>query len=692
MLSSCLPTVVADTVHWVGQQSGFYENADAWVPAQVPDQTSDHVIFGQPLDLSIGLLQNHTLGELQFANQTNVRLLVAGGTSSGSRGEDRYLAAKRASVDDATLTLGNANDANDSDVHLEIADTFDLDGQLVVSDGSRLSSHDLNLGKQSSRDASMMIRGVDSMGGASRVLVNTIKIGHGAQASVEVTDGAELRSHIGYVGRNFSTETDSMSRAVIQGANDGTASRWNATAIVVGSNAAGRLTAGQGGIVDANSLVIGTGPDNEPANRGFGMVDVVGVDALGNSSTLNVDIASVGVYGSAYLSVIDGGHLQSRELMLAKVPGSNGHLLLHSVSGRPVSRWTNQGDAIVGGDADSAGGTATLDIRDNSHVYVLGELKLRSDANVLLDGGKLSASRIAVDVGADFQVNSGILEMAEYEGAGMIQRGGRLAPGPGTARTSILSDLTQRGGAITSIDIGGTTAGETYDRISVDATALIDGLLEVTLVNHFVPDRDDLFTVVTANNLFGAYQNVLNGQRVLTYNGNASFVVSYGHQSPYGQHDVVLSDFRSRVLGDFDFDGELTAVDIDRLSFRLADNNRTFDLNDDGRVDGDDRSFWVSELANTYFGDADLNGEFDSSDLVQVFMTNKYEDGVAGNAGWSEGDWNGDGDFDSTDFVFVFRANGYEAGPRANFVAVPEPGGIWLAMSGLCILTLRRLR
>ena len=51
---------------------------------------------------------------------------------------------------------------------------------------------------------------------------------------------------------------------------------------------------------------------------------------------------------------------------------------------------------------------------------------------------------------------------------------------------------------------------------------------------------------------------------------------------------------------------------------------------------------------------------FDSSDFVAVFQAGEYEDGIAGNSTFEEGDWNGDGDFDSSDFVFAFRGGHYQ--------------------------------
>lgn len=129
------------------------------------------------------------------------------------------------------------------------------------------------------------------------------------------------------------------------------------------------------------------------------------------------------------------------------------------------------------------------------------------------------------------------------------------------------------------------------------------------------------------------------------------------------------------LTGDFNNDGTLDAADIDLLTDALGGNDSVFDLNSDGTVTDADRTIWVVDVRRTWFGDANLDGEFSSADFVTVFTVGEYEDTVPGNSTWAEGDWNGDGDFTSGDFVRAFTDGGYEKGPRPMAGhAVPEPG------------------
>ena len=160
-------------------------------------------------------------------------------------------------------------------------------------------------------------------------------------------------------------------------------------------------------------------------------------------------------------------------------------------------------------------------------------------------------------------------------------------------------------------------------------------------------------------------------------------------QTPAGRVDVTFDDiyFHPPVPGDFNSDRVLDVEDIDLLTdevIRPTPRYRPqFDLNKDRSVDLIDHEIWVHELKNTWYGDADLSGEFSSDDFVQVSEAGKYETGQV--AGWDEGDWNADRRFNSDDFVTAFIDGGYEQGPRMDPAAVPEPGAWLLLLIGLAI-------
>jgi hypothetical protein len=144
------------------------------------------------------------------------------------------------------------------------------------------------------------------------------------------------------------------------------------------------------------------------------------------------------------------------------------------------------------------------------------------------------------------------------------------------------------------------------------------------------------------------------------------------------------------LTGDFNADGALTSADLDDLTSQSAGVTHppAYDLNSDALVDASDINIWVKDLFNSWIGDADLNGQFNSGDLVNVLASGTYEADV--DSVWSSGDFNGDGRTNSGDLVAALADGGYEAGPRAAVSAVPEPASLVMFLACPLALTFRR--
>ena len=162
---------------------------------------------------------------------------------------------------------------------------------------------------------------------------------------------------------------------------------------------------------------------------------------------------------------------------------------------------------------------------------------------------------------------------------------------------------------------------------------------------------------------------------------------------PFAVYGFASVDAIKAIEGDVNFDGVLSAADIDVFTTAILNDSKDlrYDLNDDGSVDSADHAYWVKELNNTWFGDANLDGEFSSKDFVMVFQAANYE--LDMDAGWAEGDWNHDRRFGSEDLVAAFQDGGFELGPRAAVSAVPEPSSaILLGIGMICLCRLRTRR
>jgi hypothetical protein len=182
--------------------------------------------------------------------------------------------------------------------------------------------------------------------------------------------------------------------------------------------------------------------------------------------------------------------------------------------------------------------------------------------------------------------------------------------------------------------------------------------------------------------------------------GSDNVLAVQGINSTLVSSDFVLAQIsltgipRGQTLrpGDFDLDGDLDAADVDALVAAIASgsNEAMFDLDLSRIVDVADLDLWVRSLKKTWYGDTDLDGEFNTNDLILVFQRGEYQDGVTNNSTWGDGDWNGDLEFTSGDFVTAFRDGGFEVGPR-NAMAQPVPEPVNFAWTATVVVLLGAL-
>ena len=121
--------------------------------------------------------------------------------------------------------------------------------------------------------------------------------------------------------------------------------------------------------------------------------------------------------------------------------------------------------------------------------------------------------------------------------------GGTISPGLSAGSLAITGDLTLGADAVLSIEVGGLIQGIQYDLLSENgATPLsLAGTLSLSLINGFIPQASDSFTVLTSNQNLTAsfFSNVAPGGRLATIDGSGSFQVNYGITSSA----VVLNNF-----------------------------------------------------------------------------------------------------------------------------------------------------
>lgn len=127
--------------------------------------------------------------------------------------------------------------------------------------------------------------------------------------------------------------------------------------------------------------------------------------------------------------------------------------------------------------------------------------------------------------------------------------------------------------------------------------------------------------------------------------------------------------------GDYNNNGVLDAPDIDLLSEAVVFGGTSlFDLTGDGSVDNADREFWLSELADTDFGDANLDHQVDFADFLTLSAA------FSKNGGWAMGDFDGNRGVDFADFLLLSANFGQTAGV---VTTIPEPSNLSLTVIGI---------
>ena len=177
--------------------------------------------------------------------------------------------------------------------------------------------------------------------------------------------------------------------------------------------------------------------------------------------------------------------------------------------------------------------------------------------------------------------------------------------------------------------------------------------------------------------------------------GVASYVCMLGGGSspPYNTSSAVLLGAYAEWIwsivptGDLNGDSVVGVDDVDLLWGQVrypsggGSSGALYDLDSDGAVDAADVDFLIRRILNTEYGDFNLDGLIDTTDLT-ILGTNYG--GV--DVGWAGGDVNGDGVVDTTDLTVMATYFGFVAEDHI----VPEPGSAALLLLGVSALLRRR--
>jgi T5SS/PEP-CTERM-associated repeat protein len=476
------------------------------------------------------------------------------------------------------------------------------------------------------------------------------------KATLDVTSSGRVSSNGGIIGH----DVNGNGTVTVEGDE----SLWDsAGALIVGDRGIGTLDVIDGGQVNSDGGTLGL------VGNSLGRVSVRGR----NSIWFSLGFLVVGSDGHGQLDITGGGRVISHTGLIASATPSTGTVTVAGADSTGVRSTLFLGGRLeIGVGRSAQGGRGRLHIQPGGFVTVAEDIVLGDDGEMFLEGGTLSTSEIDFQDGGspgpNFVWTSGTLHVGTYNGDLTVPNGGVLAPGHSAGRTHVLGDYAALPGATLGIEIGGRSQATQYDLLYVDGNISLDGNLQLTMLNGFMPSASDTFFIGFSNvGISGAFDNVASGQRLTTSDGLGSFLVQYGPANTINPSAIVLSDFLPGAVlrGDFNGDGVVDALDIDLLASAAHNDadNLLYDLDDDGTVtfavgqpnapDPSDSDVLIHEILETRYGDADLNGQVFLSDLTRLATSYRQP----GQFGWAEGNFNGSQEAGTTASPRVFLSD-----------------------------------
>ncbi|MCC5831323.1 MAG: PKD domain-containing protein [Phycisphaeraceae bacterium] len=120
---------------------------------------------------------------------------------------------------------------------------------------------------------------------------------------------------------------------------------------------------------------------------------------------------------------------------------------------------------------------------------------------LILKGGTLEAGTVSLEGGS-------LRGFGTVDGALINHTLIEIGEGSDFGRVVVTGDYTQAADAALNIRLGGTEAGAEHDVLEVNGTAVLGGLLDVAVVDGFIPLEGDVFRVVEYGDLEGLFAEV----------------------------------------------------------------------------------------------------------------------------------------------------------------------------------------
>ena len=197
---------------------------------------------------------------------------------------------------------------------------------------------------------------------------------------------------------------------------------------------------------------------------------------------------------------------------------------------------------------------------------------------------------------------------------------------------------------------------------SVDATDVLIGGQPAARVVQLAANAYGFVPALQADRGNGLYEVELLANSVLTYSG-------IGNELFQSSFSIARSSF------DLDQNGSVDGADLDAFCMAVAQHGLVYDYNQDQRANRDDFYAILINEFGTVPGDINVDGTFNSGDLVDLLQAGTLESGET-DAVWSLGDFDCDGQVRTSDLVEAFRFGAYDRGAAGSVATeglAPKP-------------------
>ncbi len=139
-----------------------------------------------------------------------------------------------------------------------------------------------------------------------------------------------------------------------------------------------------------------------------------------------------------------------------------------------------------------------------------------------------ATSGLAVATGQQVNIQGGLLEGVGTI-AGNLINAGTVHPGLSPGTLTVVCSYTRTAAGALNIDLAGGTPGSGYSVLSIFGTAALDGTLNVSLLNGFVPFDGETFTILTDSNVLASVPvtGTFSAFHVFGAPSNVTFTIGY---------------------------------------------------------------------------------------------------------------------------------------------------------------------